>query len=133
MKTSGDSYPPVLTNTDANTATPSTPPTSRIAFDAPEALPSSRRPTALRTMLATGAKNIPIPIPDRMNGPTSSVYATSAVDTAAIQPRPIACSASPPARNGRPPIRSDSAPAIGATTIGIAVHGSTRRPDSSGE
>ena len=32
-----------------------------------------------------------------------------------------------------PPMRSDRAPAIGATTIGIAVHGRTRSPDSSGE
>ena len=32
-----------------------------------------------------------------------------------------------------PPIRSESAPAIGATIIGIAVHGRIRRPDCSGE
>ncbi len=32
-----------------------------------------------------------------------------------------------------PPIRSESAPAIGATIIGIAVHGRIRRPDWSGE
>jgi len=56
---------------EARTATPKTPPTSRIAFDAPEALPSSRAPTALRTMFATGAKNIPMPMPERMKGPTS--------------------------------------------------------------
>ncbi len=35
--------------------------------------------------------------------------------------------------NGRPPMRSESAPAIGATTIGMAVQGRTLRPDSSGE
>jgi hypothetical protein len=29
-------------------------------------------------------------------------------------------------------MRSERAPAIGATKIGIAVHGSTRRPASSG-
>ena len=34
--------------------------------------------------------------------------------------------------NGLPPMRSESAPAIGATNIGIAVHGSTRNPASSG-
>ena len=32
-----------------------------------------------------------------------------------------------------PPIRSDSAPAIGATKIGIAVHGRMRKPAWSGE
>ena len=71
MKIAGDSYPPVREKIAASTATPKTPPTSRIAFDAPEALPSSRGPTAVRTMFATGAKNIPIPIPETMNGPTS--------------------------------------------------------------
>ena len=35
--------------------------------------------------------------------------------------------------SGLPPIRSESAPAIGATNIGMIVHGSTRSPDSSGE
>ena len=61
----------MLAKIDASTATPNTPPTSRIAFDAPDALPSSRNGTALRTMLATGAKNMPMPIPEMMNGPTS--------------------------------------------------------------
>ncbi len=35
--------------------------------------------------------------------------------------------------SGREPIRSESRPAIGATNIGIAVHGSVRSPASSGE
>ncbi len=35
--------------------------------------------------------------------------------------------------SGRPPKRSDSGPAIGATIIGIPVHGSVRRPALSGE
>jgi hypothetical protein len=43
------------------------------------------------------------------------------------------CSASPIAISGRDPIRSLSTPAIGATKIGIAVHGSVRSPASSGE
>ena len=34
---------------------------------------------------------------------------------------------------GLPPMRSESAPAIGATNIGIAVQGRTRSPASSGE
>ena len=44
-----------------------------------------------------------------------------------------ACSARPVAISGRLPIRSDRMPATGATKIGIAVHGSVRRPASSGE
>ena len=67
-------------------------------------------------------------MPERMNGPTSSAYGTVGVETAAIQPSPIACSASPTPMIRGPPMRSDSAPAIGATKIGIAVHGRMRRP-----
>ncbi len=99
----------------------------------PEALPSSSGLTAERTTFATGAKNIAMPVPLRMNGITSSVYGTVGVETAASHPSPIACSASPPAISGRPPIRSERAPAIGATIIGMAVHGRIRSPAPSGE
>ena len=64
---------------------------------------------------------------------TRSMYGVVGVETAAIQARPAACSASPTPISRWPPIRSESAPAIGATKIGIAVHGRIRRPDSSGE
>ena len=47
---------------------------------------------------------------------------------AAIQPSPMACSASPTPMSRRPLMRSESAPAIGATKIGIAVQGRMRRP-----
>src|SRR2546423_12855093 len=52
---------------------------------------------------------------------------------AAIQASPVACSARPAAMIGRPPILSESRPAIGAMKIGIAVQGRMRRPDCSGE
>src|SRR6185295_11612734 len=52
---------------------------------------------------------------------------------APIQARPVAWSARPVAMIGRPPIRSESSPAIGAIRIGIAVQGRMRRPDWSGE
>ena len=55
------------------------------------------------------------------------------VDTAAIHARPIACSASPVPMMRDGEMRSESAPAIGATIIGIAVHGRMRRPEPSGE
>src|SRR2546430_5098581 len=52
---------------------------------------------------------------------------------AAIQASPVAWSASPAAMIGRPPILSESRPAIGAMKIGIAVQGRIRSPDWSGE
>ena len=83
--------------------------------------------------MAIGAKNIPIPTPEMANGSTMSRYGVVGVETAAIQPRPIACSASPVPMMRLAEMRSESAPAIGATTIGIAVHGRIRRPDPNGE
>jgi hypothetical protein len=67
------------------------------------------------------------------NGTMSRPYATDGVDTEANHAIAPACSASPAAISGRDPIRSDSRPASGAISIGIAVHGSVRRPASSGE
>ena len=61
------------------------------------------------------------------------MYGVVGVLTAAIQRRPAAWSASPAAISRWPPMRSESAPAIGAMKIGIAVHGRMRSPDWSGE
>ena len=83
--------------------------------------------------LATGAKNRPIPTPERTKGATSAEYGTVGVDTAASQARPAACRASPTPMIRGPGTRSERAPAIGATTMGIAVHGRMRRPEPSGE
>jgi len=52
---------------------------------------------------------------------------------ATSQPNPTAWSASPENISGRLPTRSDSTPAMGATIIGIPVHGRVRRPACSGE
>ena len=70
-----------------------------------------------------------------MNGITRcAVGRRSGVETTASQPIATACSASPATISGREPIRSLTAgPAIGATSIGMPVHGSVRRPASSGE
>ena len=59
---------PSRVNTLASTATPSAPPTSRIALLAPLALPSSLRATLERIMFETGAKTSAMPMPARMNG-----------------------------------------------------------------
>src|SRR6185437_10125772 len=53
--------------------------------------------------------------------------------SAATHARPAACRASPVTSSGRVPMRSATAPATGATTIGVAVHGSIRSPAVSGE
>ena len=83
--------------------------------------------------MATGAKKSAIPKPETMNGPTSSMYGTVGVDTAAIHARPAACIARPAPISLCPPMRSESAPAIGAMNIGMSVHGRMRRPDPKGE
>ena len=72
-------------------------------------------------------------MPEIVNGPTRSMYGVVGVDTAAIQARPTACSASPTPMILWPPIRSERAPAIGATNIGITVQGRIRTPEASGE
>ena len=55
-------------------------------------------------------------------------YAMVGVMVAASHPRAIAWIAIPVARIGRPPMRPARIPAIGATKIGITVHGRMRRP-----
>ncbi|HEY6032008.1 MAG TPA: DHA2 family efflux MFS transporter permease subunit, partial [Gaiellaceae bacterium] len=67
------------------------------------------------------------------NGPTRSAYGTSGAVTAASHASEPACSARPAAISGRPPIRSENAPASGATNSGINVHGRIRTPAASGE
>ena len=104
-----------------------------MALLAPEACPSSCRRTVLSTTFATGAKKSAMPMPESMNGTTSSEYGVVGVDTAAIHASPIACRLSPTPMMRWPPMRSESAPAIGATKIGIAVHGRIRRPAWSAE
>src|SRR5947209_7553050 len=54
-KCCGAPYPPRSEKIVPNTATPNTPPSSRMAFAAPEALPSSRRATEPSTTCADGA------------------------------------------------------------------------------
>jgi hypothetical protein len=126
-------YPPYWAKTEASTATPNTPPSSRIALFAPEAWPSSCGRTEESTTFATGAKYSAMPMPEITNGSTKAEYAVVGEPTAASQARPVACSPSPTTISGLPPMRSESAPAIGATKIGIAVHGRIRRPACSGE
>ncbi len=128
-----DAYEPLCANTVASTATPSTPPSSRIAFVAPDAWPASSGCTLLSTALAAGANTSAMPVPAMMNGITSSPYGTVGLEMLASHPIAPACSVRPVTISGRDPIRSDSSPAIGAMNIGMIVQGSVRSPASSGE
>ena len=60
-------------------------------------------------------------------------YATVGDETSASHASAPDISAIPTTSSGRVPTRSDSRPAMGATRIGMAVHGSVRRPACSGE
>ena len=100
---------------------------------APDALPSSSGRTADSTRFAVGAKYRLMPTPAITNGGTSRRYATVGDETSASHASAPDISAMPTTSSGRLPIRSDSRPAMGATRIGMAVHGSVRRPASSGE
>src|SRR3954453_20786774 len=130
---SGDAYEPLALKTLASTATPRTPPTSRIAFVAPEALPASLGATDPSTALAAGANTSAMPVPASTNGTISAEYAVVGSVTIRSHVIAIEWSARPLAISGRDPMRSLRMPAIGATKIGIAVHGSVRSPASSGE
>ena len=74
-----------------------------------------------------------MPMPETMNGATSCQYGVVGVEIAASDASPLACSVSPIPIRRAPPIRSESAPATGATNIGMIVHGRIRRPEPSGE
>ena len=80
--------------------------------------------------LATGAKNSAMPTPEiSERADELDVGGGRRGDRGDPRARPIACSASPAPISRWPPMRSESAPAIGATSIGIAVQGRIRSPD----
>ena len=124
---------PALVNTVESTATPSTPPISRIVLVAPEACPASSGRTEDSTALAAGANTSAMPVPAITKAGTMRPYAMSGSVVTASQASAPACRASPDAISGRLPMRSDRIPATGATKIGIAVQGKVRMPASSGE
>src|SRR5215467_11488037 len=63
VKMAGEVYAPGRANTDASTATPNTPPSSRRALLAPEATPISGPGTEVMTSVATVGNTRPIPTP----------------------------------------------------------------------
>ena len=134
MKASADSYPPVWAKIAARTATPKTPP------DLPDRVVTRPTPCPRRAAdrgeddVRDRGEEQRHPDPGDDEGTDQRRVGDVGVETAAIQASPIACKrqADLPT-NGLPPIRSDSAPAIGEMNIGIAVHGRIRKPASSGE
>ena len=111
---------------------PSTPPISRIALVAPDAWPASSGRTAPITTLATEAKKDAVPMPASTNAGSSFAVGVVGLAMDAIHAKAIASRPSPKAMIGRPPIRSDSAPAAGAMNSGIAVQARVRMPASVG-
>ena len=89
--------------------------------------------TALITAAGAIGRAIEMPMPAISSGSTKGPYAAPVEASCAIQVRPIAWTTRPAIISGRRPIRSDSRPAIGETTNGVAVQGSRRKPASSGE
>ena len=73
VKSAAEPYPPWWAKIDASTATPNTPPSSRMALLAPDAWPASISRTELMTTVAIGAKKSPMPMPASANGTTISV------------------------------------------------------------
>src|SRR5262245_46465121 len=98
----------------------------------PEALPISAGPTELRTAVGTVGNAIEMPIP-AIRSATTMAEVLSLETFNAIHAKPTVCSASPTAITGRRPTRSDTAPAIGETSIGVASHGSRYTLVVSGE
>ena len=98
----------------------------------PAALPTNSGGTAPTTEFCPAGNVIETPQPAMISGAIIDAYAMSGAAISAIQPIPIPCSSSPPTMNGRSPYRSTNAPASGATKNSVSVHGSSRRPASSG-
>src|SRR5688572_29581947 len=84
----GLSYPPFAANTDASTATPITPPISRIALVAPDALPASEARTEASTVSAAVGKTSAMPVPVSTKGTMNDANGVDGSETIAIQASP---------------------------------------------
>ena len=104
-----------------------TPPTSRIALVAPDAWPASVGRTDDEHGVRAGGEDERHAEPRHHERHDElAVGGVGRARSAPSQAIATACSASPATISGREPIRSLRMPAIGATSIGIAVHGSVR-------
>ena len=98
----------------------------------PAALPIASTETEPTTEFCAAGMAIETPTPATTNGPSNRVYARPGSAISASHDIPAAWRSSPPTISGRSPMRSASAPAIGATVMNVAVQGSSRNPASSG-
>src|SRR5262249_42535354 len=89
----GEPEAPRCGNTAASTATPKTPPSSRIALFAPDATPTSAGGTDATTAFATVGKQSEVPTPATVSATPSSAYPIPGFAIHATHPSPIACSA----------------------------------------
>jgi hypothetical protein len=64
---------------------------------------------------------------------SSSAQLVDSESLAATQANPAACMKSPLTITGRRPTRSETAPATGEMSIGVAKKGSSRTPAATGE
>jgi hypothetical protein len=84
------------------------------------------------TVADSGAKLSPIPRPPRMNAGRRDTYVLPALAALPIQNREIAWAAMPADTTRRAPRRPATAPAMGAVSMIVPVHGIVPRPAASG-
>ena len=107
-KACGDSVAARAVNTVASTATPSTPPSSRIALLAPEAWPAcSVRTDGQHRVGRRGEDERHAGAAEDERARAGSRRSVVTLASAASQPSAIACSASPATMNGRLPQRAE--------------------------
>lgn len=99
----------------------------------PDALPISGSATALRTAVGTVGRAIEMPMPATSRASVISIQLVLSEPRAATQVKPSACRVRPVTITGRRPMRSETAPASGETSIGVAKNGSRRAPAATGE
>ena len=83
--------------------------------------------------MGTVGRAIEMPMPATSSASMSSIQLVASEPRAATQVKPSVCSVRPVTITGRRPMRSETAPATGETSIGVAKNGSRRTPVETGE
>ena len=107
-------------------------PTCRKVLLIPDAIPARRGGTTLTAVAASGAFTSPMPMPPTTK-PASSVVQLELGVIPCMSRSATPTTASPPPSRNRTGIRTESRPAIGATTNEISDSGRKRTPASIGE
>ena len=98
----------------------------------PDAIPARRGSTTLTEVDASGALTRPMPMPPTMK-PASSVVQLEPSSIPCMSRSATPTTASPPPSSSRTGTRSDSLPAIGATTNETSESGRKRTPVATAE